>query len=162
MSNERQIDLSKGQSGYDLVGEQLINHWKQTYYSTALVSLELSYNGKDYTKTNEVVSPLIDSDICEWLSDWWEGQEYIRILGIKNIDDIDLFPIKASEVAREIFDTIDDIVESWKLETRSKETGELIRTAYNGTMIAKCLAELKKKYIGKDTNVTTKESEGAE
>lgn len=53
---------------------------------------------------------------------------------------------KASEVAREIFCIIDDIVESWKLETRSKETGELIRTAYNGTMIAKCIAELKKKY----------------
>lgn len=52
------------------------------------------------------------------------------------------------EVAREIFEVINDIVESWKVVEYSKETGDVIRTSYNGTMVAKCLAELKKKYTG--------------
>lgn len=35
-----------------------------------------------------------------------------------------------------------------KVVEYSKETGDVIRKSYNGTMIAKCLAELKKKYLG--------------
>ena len=53
---------------------------------------------------------------------------------------------KAQEVAREIFEEIDNIIESWKIIERSKEYNELIRTSYNGRMIVKCVAELKKKF----------------
>ena len=55
---------------------------------------------------------------------------------------------KASDVAEEIFAEIEDT-----LDRCAKD---------NGAMIIWALAELKKKYIGKDTNVTTKTEEGNE
>lgn len=50
------------------------------------------------------------------------------------------------DYAREIFEGIEDIIKNWEFDHCSKETGYFVRKSYNGTMIVKCLAELKKKY----------------
>ena len=82
---------------------------------------------------------------------------------------------KASDVAREIFEEIEEEIKL-ALESNYKAEAERMKkpivdmadeflgwvdgkiTALRG--IEGFIAELKKKYIGKDTNVTTKESEG--
>ena len=85
------IILQDGQSGYDVVAEYVLKYWDKTYYSTAIVSLETSYDGRKYDKVNEVVSSL-DGDFNEFLHDWWEGQKFIKINGVKNIDEIEIAP----------------------------------------------------------------------
>ena len=60
---------------------------------------------------------------------------------------------KASDVAREIFAEIDKALDN------SVETERFKGSWFNLHKFMQRLAELKKKYIGKDTNVTTKESE---
>ncbi len=55
----------------------------------------------------------------------------------------------ASEVAREIIDEIDKIIECCKIDEFSKETDEYIRTSYNGNLLVFLLAELKKIYTEK-------------
>ena len=54
--------------------------------------METSYDGKEYLRENEVVSPDCDFEGCEFLHDWWEGEPYIKILGIKNISEIEFTP----------------------------------------------------------------------
>lgn len=85
------IILQEGQSGYDIVAEYVLKYWDKTYYSTAIVSLETSYDGIIYDKHNEVVSSSC-GDFEEFLHDWWEGQKFIKINGVKNIDEIEFVP----------------------------------------------------------------------
>lgn len=54
-----------------------------------------------------------------------------------------------TDVAREIFAEIDKIIDEYSLDMYSKEWDEFTRKEYNGRMIAKRLAELKKKYESK-------------
>ncbi len=56
---------------------------------------------------------------------------------------------KASEVVAEIIDVLADIYDYWRNDDCIRESCAIILA----------IAELKKKYIGEDTNVTTKESE---
>ncbi len=86
------IVLKNGQSGYDAVGEYVEKYWEQNGYATAIVALETSYEGKEYRRYNEVVSPTENCESFEFLHDWWEGQEYIKILGIRNLHEIELIP----------------------------------------------------------------------
>lgn len=83
------IKLQKGQNGYDAVGEYIYKYWEYNIPSDVVVSLELSYDGKTYDLYKEVASPYNFDDI-EYLSDWWEGQEYIKILGIKSVNELDI------------------------------------------------------------------------
>lgn len=85
------IVLKNGRSGYDAVEEYVEKYWKQNGYATAIVSLETSYDGREYRRENEVVSPTEDFEACEFLNDWWEGEEYIRLIGIINVHEIDIF-----------------------------------------------------------------------
>jgi hypothetical protein len=54
--------------------------------------LKTSYEGKEYLRYNEVVSPTENCESLEFLHDWWEGQEYIKLLGIRNLHEIELIP----------------------------------------------------------------------
>ena len=90
----KDIVLNDGQSGYDVVGDYVRDHWRKTYYSTAIVMMATSYDGKEYHQSHDVVSPFSDHndiDSMEFLHDWWEGQKYIKIFGVINIDDIEEF-----------------------------------------------------------------------
>ena len=108
----KDIILNDGQNGYDAVAEHVRKYWFEKVYSTVVVTLSIADDGKHYTKHNEVVSP-INFDDCEFLNDWWEGEKYIKILGIKDIDEIEL--ASSTEVAREIFEEIENHIEASSL-----------------------------------------------
>ena len=84
------IKLQKGQKGYDVVGEYIRRYWNNNIYETVVVSLGISYDGKTYDLLNEVASPYWDNDYVEYLYDWWEGQEFIKIFGIQAISELDI------------------------------------------------------------------------
>ena len=79
------IKLNDRQSGYDVIGEYIRRYWEHNTYTTVIVSIGTSYDGQDYILLKEVASP-IDFDDIEFLYDWWEGEKYIRLFGIKAID----------------------------------------------------------------------------
>ena len=54
--------------------------------------------------------------------------------------------VPKSEIAREIFEEIDKILNESRQGEYSKEFGFLNRVSYNGYVLGKGLAELKKKY----------------
>ena len=95
----RNIVLTDGQDGYEAVGKYVIEYWETICYATVMVALEISSDGKNYRRTIEIVSPYEWK--CEYLHDWWEGEPYIKVLGIKDIDEIDILPAAdAVEVVR--------------------------------------------------------------
>lgn len=83
------IKLNDGQSGYDAVGEYIKRYWSHNIYNTVIVSMETSYDGKTYDIRKEVACPYKFDDI-EFLNDWWEGEKFIRLFGIKDIEELDI------------------------------------------------------------------------
>lgn len=83
------IKLENGQNGYDVVGEYIKRYWKHNYIDTVIVSLGLSRDGKTYDSYKGVATPYY-SDI-EFLDDWWEGEKFIRIFGIKTLNELDIY-----------------------------------------------------------------------
>ena len=83
------IKLKDGQTGYNAVGDYICRYWKHNIYDTVIVSLGISYDGENYELVKEVASPYNFDDI-EFLYDWWEGQEYIKLFGIQTISEVDV------------------------------------------------------------------------
>lgn len=83
------IELKKGQSGYDAVGEYIKRYWDHNILDRVIVSIGTSYDGVTYELRNDVASPMNWNDI-EYLSDWWEGEKFIKIYGIIGISEIDV------------------------------------------------------------------------
>lgn len=83
------IKLNDGQSGYDVIGEYIRRYWKHNIADTVIVSIGISYDGQDYILLKEVASPMGFDDI-EYLYDWWEGEKYIKLFGIKSVDELDI------------------------------------------------------------------------
>ena len=83
------IKLQEGQNGYNEVGEYIRRYWKHNIWTDVVVSLRISYDGKKYQACKEIASPYGFDDI-EYLNDWWEGQTFIKIFGIKSIDELDI------------------------------------------------------------------------
>lgn len=84
------IKLKDGQSGYDVIGEYIRRYWKQNINDTVIVSMGISHNGNTFELRKEVASPLNFDDI-EFLYDWWEGEKYIKLFGIKTVSELDIF-----------------------------------------------------------------------
>lgn len=90
-TNMVEIQLGDRQTGYDAVEKYIMNYWSNRIPDTMIVSLEVSYNGKDYDKVNCVADCSgYCSAVVEFLSDWWEGEKYIRILGMKDLSSIEI------------------------------------------------------------------------
>ena len=83
------IVLKDGQSGYDAVGEYIHRYWEHNITDDVVVSIGTSYDGNTYDLRKEVASPIRCSDI-EFLYDWWEGERYIKLFGIKTIGELDI------------------------------------------------------------------------
>jgi hypothetical protein len=83
------IKLKDGQTGYDVVGEYIRRYWEHNTYESVIISIGTSHDGNKYDLCNEVACPYNGDDV-EFLYDWWEGEEFIRIFGIKSIDEIDI------------------------------------------------------------------------
>lgn len=84
-----EIKLKTGQSGYDVIGEYIHRFWDHHITDTVVVSMEISYDGNEYERSNEVASPCCFDDI-EFLYDWWEGEKFIKLFGITLINDLDI------------------------------------------------------------------------
>ena len=82
------IKLKDGQSGYDAVAEYIHRYWDHNCIETVIISMATSYNGEIYDMINEIACPC-DGDI-EFLYDWWEGEKFIKLFGIKSVDEIDI------------------------------------------------------------------------
>ena len=84
------IELNNEQSGYDVIGEYIKRYWEHNITDTVIVSIGTSYDGNTYELRKEVASPYNFDDI-EFLYDWWEGEKYIKLFGIKSINEFDIF-----------------------------------------------------------------------
>lgn len=82
------IKLNNAKTGYDLVEEYIRKYWKHNIMQTVVVSIGVSNDGRTYRVCKEVACP--DDGDVEFLYDWWEGEDYIKIFGIKSIDEIDI------------------------------------------------------------------------
>ena len=83
------IQLKDEQDGYDAVGEYIRRYWCHNIRTDVVVSLRISHDGKTYETCKEVAAPYNFDDI-EYLNDWWEGEKFIKILGIKAISELDI------------------------------------------------------------------------
>ena len=83
------IVLKDGQSGYDAVGEYIRRYWEYNIIDDVIVSIGTSYDGNTYDLLKEVASPVGYNDI-EFLHDWWEGEKYIKLFGIKTVGEFDI------------------------------------------------------------------------
>ena len=83
------MELKYGQSGYDAVGEYIRRYWNHNITDIVVVFIGTSYDGNSYFFHKEVASPMNYDDI-EFLNDWWEGEKFIKLLGIKGLDELDV------------------------------------------------------------------------
>ena len=81
------VVLDDKQTGYGVVGEYIQKYFEHHCAENVIVSIEISRDGKNYERLNEVASPYNMYDV-EYLNDWWEGERYIRVTGIQGISDI--------------------------------------------------------------------------
>lgn len=84
------IVLKDGQSGYDAVGEYIHRYWEHNITDDVVASIGTSYDGNTYDLLKEVASPVGYNDI-EFLHDWWEGEKYIKLFGIKTVGELDIY-----------------------------------------------------------------------
>ena len=85
-----EIELKNKQTGYDIVEEYIRRYWHNNIYNTVIVSMETSYDGKTYDIYKEVAYPSSSGRGVEFLNDWWEGEKFIRLFGIKDIEEVDV------------------------------------------------------------------------
>lgn len=83
------IKLKEKQNGYNVVGEYIRRYWDHNIPTDVIVSLGASYDGETYRIFKDVATPMNYDDI-EFFSDWWEGEKYIKLFGIKSIEEIDV------------------------------------------------------------------------
>lgn len=83
------VELTDGQTGYDAVDGFIKRFWEHNIYETVIVSIDVSYDGLYFEHLNEVAFPYM-MDSVEYQFDWWEGQKYIKILGIVSISEIEV------------------------------------------------------------------------
>lgn len=81
--------LSDQDTGYDVIEDRINRYYKTHTQDTVVVSLGISYDGENWEYMNEVAYPLdyLNSAI-EFLNDWWEGQRYIKLYGIKSVSNL--------------------------------------------------------------------------
>lgn len=83
------IILKDGETGYNAVGDYIQRYWEHNITDDVIVSLGTSYDGNTYDIRKEVASPIGCNGI-EFLYDWWEGEKYIKLFGIKTVEELDI------------------------------------------------------------------------
>lgn len=82
--------LLNGENAYEIVDEYVRRYWEHESCQDAVVSIETSDDGVKWVHIVEVVEP----ESCNtplWLNDWWEGEKYIRLLGICGVNGLDIY-----------------------------------------------------------------------
>ena len=83
------IVLKNGQTGYDAISDYIYRYWNHNILDTVIISIGTSYDGYTYDLRNEIASPISFSKI-EFMNDWWEGEKYIKLFGIKTLGELDI------------------------------------------------------------------------
>lgn len=80
--------LKNGETAYDIVGSKIKEYWEDNIHTTVVFRVGLSYNGIHYFEYTTVAYPM-GHDV-EYLYDWWEGEPYVKLLGIKALDLVEI------------------------------------------------------------------------
>ena len=81
--------LLNGENAYEIVGEYVRRYWEYESCEDAVVSIEISDDGVKWAHIVEVIEPE-SYNTPLWLNDWWEGEKYIRLLGICGVNGLDI------------------------------------------------------------------------
>lgn len=84
------ITLKDNETGYEAVEKYVTKYWNAHCWDDSVVTMRISYDGKNWDKISEIVCPANNCREIGWPNDWWEGQKYIEIIGIVNVDEIDM------------------------------------------------------------------------
>lgn len=82
------IELENGESGYSVVSDYINAYWKFCVdcADDVLIHLETSFDGNLFHSSVEIVE-LYGTELT-YLNDWWEGEKYIKIYGISNVNEL--------------------------------------------------------------------------
>lgn len=83
------IELETDQSGYNAIGKYIKAYWNHNIQDTVIIFMEISFDGINYKEIREIAYPINYNDV-EFLYDWGEGEQFIRLLGIQSISKIDV------------------------------------------------------------------------
>ncbi len=74
---------------YNAVANYIKRIWETKYVCDVVCLIGTSFDGVNYCKTVEVAFP--DENLIDvvFRNDWYEGQPYVKIFGIKCVDEID-------------------------------------------------------------------------
>lgn len=72
------------------LNDYVIKYCKNKMYDYCIVSIAKSYDLKHWDRFKAIAIPNVEDDTVTWLDDWYEGEDYIKILGIKLLDEIDV------------------------------------------------------------------------
>lgn len=77
-------------SGYDAVGSFIKRYWDNHRTAPVVVRIGTSFDGMKFVIGNEVADPYLFEDVM-FDYDWWEGERFIRIYGIRPLCDIEVY-----------------------------------------------------------------------
>ena len=75
-------------NGYETVSNYIKSFWRSKYTCNVVFLVGTSLDGVNYCKTVEVAFPDENMTDVVFLNDWYEGEPYVKMFGIKCIDDI--------------------------------------------------------------------------
>ena len=76
-------------NGYEKVANYIERFWKSKYVCDVVCLIGTSLDGANYCKTVEIASPDENCTGVEFLNDWYEGEPYVKVYGIKCVDEIE-------------------------------------------------------------------------
>lgn len=89
-----ELKQHRGMSMRASIDSYVFLFWKKHGKCQVIVMLETSYDGKLWSNFNAIAFPRIEADGCVcvgWLNDILDGEDYVRILGIQDIQSIDVY-----------------------------------------------------------------------
>jgi len=87
-----ELKLKPNENAYMIVDKLVRKYWECVREEDdVVVNVECSYDGQKWHGENQFgeLPGYGDSEVL-WLNDWWEGEPYIRIHGIKNLNELDV------------------------------------------------------------------------
>lgn len=89
-----ELKQKRGMSMQAIVDSYVFLFWKKYGKCQVIVMLETSFDGEMWSYFNAIAFPLIEAngDVrVGWLNDILDGEDYARILGIQDIQSIDVY-----------------------------------------------------------------------
>ena len=66
-----------------------VERWCEEHgYQTMLVSISLHYDGEQPREITEILEFDLSNMTAVWDSDWWEGEQFVEMLGFAPLDNI--------------------------------------------------------------------------